>query len=82
MGQEIKVFIDHNNITYETIERASKRVQCCKSLIQEFGVNLLYIKGESNLLSDAFIWITMAHRAHKLADTTLEEYNCELVCMD
>ena len=45
LGHEIEVFIDHNNLTYETIESASQHVKCWKSLIQEFGVDLLYIKG-------------------------------------
>ena len=63
--------MDHNNITYETIYSASQRVQSCKSLIHEFGVTLLYIKGESNVVADALIRIPMSHHSHKLVDTTL-----------
>ena len=43
LGHEIKVLTDHKNLTYEAIGRASQRVQRWKSLIQEFGVNPLYI---------------------------------------
>ena len=45
-------------------------------------MTLLYIKGEDNIVSDDFSRITMAHHARKLADTTLEEYTCELLCVD
>ena len=67
----IEVFTDHNNITYETIESDSHCIQPWNSLIKEFGVTLLYIKVEDNVVSDDFIRITIAHHARKLADTTL-----------
>ena len=51
LRHEIEVFADHNNLTYETIKVFSQRVQRWKILIQEFGVNLLYIKGEDNLFA-------------------------------
>ena len=45
LGHEIEVFMDHNNITYESIDSASQRVQLWKSLMQEFGVILINIEG-------------------------------------
>ena len=45
-------------------------------------MTLLYIKGEDNVVSDDFSRITMAHHARKLADMTLKEYTCELLCVD
>ena len=71
LGHEIEVFMDHKNLTYETIYSASQRIQCWKSLIQEFGVTLLSVKGVANVVDNAFIWLHMAHHAHKLANTTL-----------
>ena len=82
LRHEIEVFADHKNLTYETIQIVSQCVQRWKSLIQEFGVNLLYIKGEDNLVSDAFIRITMVRHSHKLADTIMEEDTCELLCLE
>ena len=76
------MFTDHKNLTYETIESVSQPVQPWKSLIQECGVTLLYIKGEANVVADAFICLPMSHHAHKLADTTLEEDTCELLCLN
>ena len=78
----IEEFTDHNNITYETIYSVSQHLQFWKSLIQEFGLSLLYINGSSNAVDDAFRRIYMAYHAHKLADTTLEEDTCELPCLE
>ena len=82
LGNEIEVLMNHNNITYEKLQSASQCVHLWKILIQEFGVTILYIKGEANLFSGAFIQIPMVHHAHKLSDTALEEDTCELFCLD
>ena len=82
LGQGKEVFNDHKNITYERIESAPQRVQRWKSLIQEFGVALIYIKWEANLFFDDFSHISMVHHAHKLVDTNMEEETCELLCLD
>ena len=82
LGHKMEVFTDHMNLTYETIDSASQHVQRWKSLMQEFGVNLFYIKGEANIVADDFSRIPMAHHAHKLVNTTLEEDTCELLCLD
>ena len=82
LGHEIEVFMEHKDLTYEIIESAYQRVQHRKSLIQEFGVTLSYIKREASIAANAFILIPMVHRTHKLADTTLEEDTCELLCLD
>ena len=74
------MFWGHQILTYEKIESISQHVQRWKSLMQEFGVTLLYIKVEANVFSNYFRQITMAHHAHKLADTTLEEDNCKIMC--
>ena len=82
LRHEIEVFTDHNNLTYETIESATQRIQLWKSLIHEFGVTLLYIKVEANVVADDFRRIPMAHHADKLADTTMEEDTCEILYLD
>ena len=45
-------------------------------------MTLLYIKGESNVVTNDFIRLTMVHHYHNLADKTLEEDNFELLCLD
>ena len=43
---------------------------------------LLYIKGETNVVANGFSRIPMENHNHKLADTTLEEDTCEVMCQD
>ena len=81
LGHEIKVFMYHRNITYKTIESASQCLHSRNSLIQYFGMTLLYIKGEANVVADYFSRLNMAHHAHKFANKTLEEDTCELMCL-
>ena len=45
-------------------------------------MDILHIKEEANIDANEFIRIPMAHHAHKLADTTLEEHTCKLMCLD
>ena len=45
-------------------------------------MNLLYIKGETNISENYFSRITMAHHAHKLAEKNLKEDTCELLFLD
>ena len=54
LGHQIEVFIDNNNLTYKTIESASQRIHLWKSLIQKFGVTLIYVKGGANVIVDDF----------------------------
>ena len=50
--------------------------------MQEFGMNILYIKGDTNVVVDDFSRILMAHHTHKSAYTTMEEDTCTLLCLD
>ena len=50
--------------------------------MQEFVMILLYIKGEANVVANDFSRLPMANNAHKLEDTTMEEYTCEIMCQD
>ena len=81
LGHEIEVFTDYNNLTYETIESAYQHLQRWNTPIKEFGVTLLYIKGEYNLFANYFIRLTTAHHANKLENKTLEEDTCKLLCL-
>ena len=74
--------IDVYNIDHETIYSASQHIHLCKRLIQDFGVTLLYFKGEANIVSNTLIRLPMVYHTNKLADKTLEEDTCELLCPD
>ena len=82
LGYEIEVFTDHKNLTYETTESASQRVQRWHGTMQEFGIKLNYIKGEANIVADAFSRLPMTHHKSRLPHDILEKDVCELLCLD
>ena len=51
LGYEIRVYCDHKNLTYKNFN--VKRVMRWRLLIEEFGADLNYIKGENNIVADA-----------------------------
>jgi hypothetical protein len=53
LGYEIEVFTDHANLTFETTESSSQRLQRWRCLVQEFDVELKYVKGPDNVVADA-----------------------------
>ena len=51
LGQRIIIYTDHKNLTYK--EFNTERVMRWRLLIEEFGPELVYIKGETNVVADA-----------------------------
>jgi hypothetical protein len=51
LGQRITVYTDHKNLTYTNFN--TERVMRWRLVIEEFGPELRYIKGESNVVADA-----------------------------
>jgi len=51
LGQQIQVYTDHQNLTYK--EFNTERVMRWRLLLEEFGPELIYIKGEHNIVADA-----------------------------
>ena len=51
MGHKIKVFTDHKNLTYKQFN--TERVMRWRLILEEFGPELIYIKGENNIVADA-----------------------------
>jgi hypothetical protein len=54
LGHEIILKTDHKNLTYPTSTHTSDRVLRQRLLLEEYGVKLEYIKGEKNIVADAF----------------------------
>ena len=52
-GQEIKVFTDHKNLTRDALGSTSDRVYRWRLLLEEFGPEIVYIKGINNTVADA-----------------------------
>ena len=51
LGHTIRIFTDHQNLTYKNFN--TERVMRWRLLIEEFGPELIYIKGTSNVVADA-----------------------------
>ena len=51
LGHHITVYTDHKNLTYKIIN--TERVMRWSLILEEFGPELKYIKGENNVVSDA-----------------------------
>ena len=51
LGKQITVFTDHKNLTYKNFN--TERVMRWRLVLEEFGPDLQYIKGERNVVADA-----------------------------
>jgi len=52
-GQRIKVFTDHKNLIQDALGLASDRVYRWRLLLEEYGPEIVYIKGIDNTVADA-----------------------------
>ena len=52
LGHKIIVLTDHKNLTYPNSDYSSDRVLRQRLLIEEYGAELVYVKGESNVVAD------------------------------
>ena len=51
LGQRIRVYTDHKNLTYKTFN--TDRVMRWRLIVEEFNPELIYIKGQNNIIADA-----------------------------
>ena len=51
LGHQIMVYTDHKNLTYNVFN--TERVMRWRLILEEFGPELKYIKGENNVIADA-----------------------------
>ena len=52
-GQKIKVYTDHKNLVQEALGMTSGRVYRWRLLLEEYGPEIVYIKGVDNTVADA-----------------------------
>ncbi len=61
-GQNLKVFIDHKNLTWDILlGLTSDRVNQWRLLLEEYGHKIVYIKGIHNTIADAISWLDNSH---------------------
>ena len=51
LGQQIEVMTDHQNLTYKNFN--TERVMRWRLILEEFAPQLIYVKGENNIVADA-----------------------------
>ncbi len=51
--QPVKVFTDHKNLMRDALGLTSDRVYRLRSLLEEYGPEIVYIKGIHNTVADA-----------------------------
>ena len=52
-GQRLKVFTDHKNLVRDALGLTCDRVYRWRLLLEEYGPEIVYIKGEDNIVADA-----------------------------
>ena len=52
-GHTVRVYTDHKNLTHSNTQTVSQRIMRWRLVIEEFGIELIYIKGEHNVAADA-----------------------------
>ena len=52
-GQKIKVYTDHKNLVQDALGMTSDRVYRWRLLLEEYGPEIVYIKGVDNTVADA-----------------------------
>jgi transposase InsO family protein len=57
LGQKIRVYTDHKNLTCANFN--TDRVMRWRLILEEYGPELIYIKGTSNIVADALSRLTM-----------------------
>ena len=58
LGHQITVYTDHKNLTYKFFN--TERVTRWRLILEEFGPELKYIKGENNVVADALSCLEMS----------------------
>ena len=53
LGQQIKIYTDHKNLMFTQFN--TKRVLRWRMVLEEYGPELIYIKGQDNVVADALL---------------------------
>src|SRR5210317_352670 len=79
LGHKIIVYTDHENLTYKNFN--TNRVMRWRLLLEEFGPELIYLKGEKNIVADALSRLPMEEEDTNEINTfeTMALYNAETV---
>ena len=78
LGQTIKVYTDHKNLTYKNFN--TERVMRWRLIIEEYGPELIYLKGKSNIVADALSRLDILNESftNNKIESMAEEYGQDL----
>ncbi len=69
MGQQIKVFTDHTNLMRDALGLTLDRVYQWRLLQEEYGPEIVYIKGIHNTVADAVSQLEYDPSVNKTAES-------------
>ena len=73
LGHQITFYTDHKNLTYKMFN--IERVMRWRLILEEFGPELKYIKGENNVVADALSCLENSPNQEILNISELYSYN-------
>ena len=71
LGQEIKIYTDHKNLTYKVFN--TDRVMRWRLIIEEYGPTLHYLPGEHNIVADALSRLPLAPTPRSECDLSVTD---------
>jgi hypothetical protein len=69
-GQDVKVYIDHNNLTRDALGLTSDRVYCWRLLLEEYAPEIIHIKGIHNTVADTILRLESDLKLNKTNEYT------------
>ena len=72
LGHIIKVYTDHKNLTYKTFN--TDRVIRWRLILEEYGPEFIYVKGEHNIVADALSRLTLLDSSSTSVPNATAEY--------
>jgi hypothetical protein len=70
LGHKVRVYTDHKNLIFDNSSFSSDRVLRQRLVLEEYGAELVYIKGEKNAAADALSRLPTTEK--ELDDTNIE----------
>ncbi len=69
-GQDIKVYTDHKNLTRDALGLTSDRVYRWRLLLEEYALEIIYIKRIHNTVADAILQLEYDPKLNKTDEYT------------
>ena len=78
-GYPIRVFSDHKNLVHAATLSQSQRVMRWRLILEEFGPDILHIKGEKNIVADAISRLPTANEDQSESRTEILGLSSEML---